>query len=134
MVLIERRQTRAGFLRNVVASLGLSEVKIESVNFPREYINCEPAIVTARAVEKADKVCKGVLHVMPVGATWLCQSGGPEKLLGTKFHVERRIEDTVIGSFAGQRFHVEPIEDEWTHTGLRRGSLHIVRPFANQEK
>ena len=134
LVLIERRQTRAGFLRNVVASLGLNEVTIQSVDFPREYVDCEPAIVTARAVEKAERVCKGILQILHEDSSWLCQSGGPEKLLGEKFHVERRDEGSVIGSCAGHRFHVEPVEDEWAHAGLRRGSLYIVRPYPDEKK
>ena len=81
-------------------------------------------IVTARAVERPEKVLLGARPFIEAGAVFLCQAGDPRKVAPKMFHVEPAIET----------FHVERWQDAWSDQGLRRGDLYIVRtaPFGKR--
>ena len=107
LVLVERSQRKAGFLRKVLGALDLKDTDIVQGTYP-EGMDLEGiGIVTARAVEQPQKVFRTILRQLPVGAVYFCQfAWGPQaKELG---------------------FHVEPIDDAWGHAGLRRGALYRI--------
>lgn len=120
VVMVERQTKRVGFLQKVVGALGLQNVSIAEVDFPRGFAPVRARWVTARAVEKPDKVTYSILEYLPEGAIWFNQMGHPGELLGERFHVE---PSTGIGSIRGRRFHVEPVQDAWSDANLRRGRL-----------
>jgi 16S rRNA (guanine(527)-N(7))-methyltransferase RsmG len=114
-ILVERSRKKAGFLENAVGELGLKgRMTIQECTFPNEMTLDEPLgwLITARAVEKPHKLWQGIRELVKNGAIFLCQ--WPE-----------------IPPEAQKMFHVEHIIDDWTQTGLRRGSLHIIRPHQN---
>ncbi|MFO7975795.1 MAG: RsmG family class I SAM-dependent methyltransferase [Candidatus Hydrogenedentota bacterium] len=109
--LVERSRKKAGFLENLRGKLGLkSRVTIEQGAFPDEITleNPEGWLITARAVDKPEKVWPGVREAVKKGAFFLCQwpDMPPE---------------------AESMFHVEQIIDDWTENDLRRGTLHLIR-------
>lgn len=108
VILVERSIKRIGFLRKVVAALRLEGITIVEGVFPAAVVRVTPDVITARAVEEPDRILKGVVPFVEAGAVFLCQSGDPRGKLPA-------------------RFHVEPVEDAWSRTGLRRGSLYLVR-------
>ena len=107
MVLVERAEKKVGFLRKAVGALGLRGVRICHGQFPQACRGQSPGAITARAVEKPDKLFKDILEFLPEDTVYLCQSGDPS---GRVPH----------------RFHVEHISDAWTNAGLRRADLHLV--------
>jgi 16S rRNA (guanine527-N7)-methyltransferase len=117
LVLVERSIKKVGFLRKACAALGLRDVEILAGEYPRVGGDVAAAVVTARAVDKPEKVVKTVLAGMEVGSVFLCQSGEPRVVAPSMFHVEP----------SGKRFHVEPICDAWSTAHLRRGELWSVR-------
>lgn len=106
--LVERSEKKSDFLRRLVGGLELEDVDVRFGEFPRESGDVRPSAMTARAVERAEKVRHAVYRFMPEGCTFLCQSRDPQ------------------GEVRGM-FHVEHIVDAWTRRGLRRGSLWLVR-------
>jgi 16S rRNA (guanine527-N7)-methyltransferase len=108
MTLVERSVKKVGFLRKVVAALGLQGVEIVHGEFPAAVQGRSAAVVTARAVEAPVKVHSALAAWMPVGAVFLCQAGPPV-------------------AFGEEMFHVEHWEDAWTAGGVRRGDLFLVR-------
>ena len=107
LVLVERSQRKAGFLRKVLGALDLGDTDIVQGRYP-EGMDLEGAgIVTARAVEQPQKVFRTILRQLPPRAVYLCQFswGSQAKELG---------------------FHVEPIQDAWSREGLRRGALYRI--------
>lgn len=106
--LVERSQKKSDFLRGVVRELALEKVEVRFGEFPHQAGNVRPAAITARAVEKAEKVRRAVYRFMPAGCTFLCQSSDPQ---GEVSHM----------------FHVEHVVDDWKRLGLRRGNLWLVR-------
>jgi 16S rRNA (guanine527-N7)-methyltransferase len=108
LTLMERSVKKIGFLRKVVAALGLQGVEIVHGEFPRMVQGRSAAVVTARAVEAPVKVQQALAAWMPVGGIFLCQSGCPT-------------------AFGREMFHVEHWEDGWTTNGARRGELFVVR-------
>ncbi len=108
VTLVERSERKVGFLRHVVAVLGLEDVEIIWGEFPRDAPESGVSAVTARAVEKPGKLARDLGLWLPEGANFLCQSGDPRPLLEGMFHVEH-------------------IRDTWTEAGLRRGELYRVR-------
>ena len=107
MTLVERSEKRSWFLRKVVGDLRLTDVDVRFGEFPSAVKDIEPSIITARAVEKPEQLLKQVRRFLPVDSVFLCQSGDPGD--------------------PNDMFHVEHIKDEWSSTGLRRGSLHAIR-------
>lgn len=108
VTLVERSERKIGFLRKAVAGLSLSDVQIIHGDFPACVHREEPDAITARAVEKPEKLIKQIARFMPTRCVFLCQAGDPTQKLP-------------------EGFHVEPVEDAWTRSGLRRGALHLVR-------
>ncbi len=106
-ILVERSEKKAAFLRQVAAILELEQVAVVLGEFPGVVKDRKVDIVTARAVERPEKVIKGIVPFIQGGAKYLCQSGNPS------------------GWLRGM-FHVEPIVDAWTEKGFRRGTLHLV--------
>jgi len=107
LMLVERVARKVGFIRKVIAALGLKDVTIRHEDFLWNCLARNPDVITARAVERADYMVRKILPGMAVGCSFLCQSGNPQSLVGTMFHVEH-------------------IDDEWRARGLRRGELYIV--------
>jgi len=101
MVMIERSTRKAGFLRKVLSAVELRGVEIVAESFPETVGRWKPDVMTARAVEKADRVMGAMLRLVSQGSVWLCQNNVPDS------------------SLAG--FHVEHVE------GGPRGELRVVR-------
>ncbi|HIJ73104.1 MAG TPA: hypothetical protein HPP83_03280 [Candidatus Hydrogenedentes bacterium] len=108
VTLVERSERKVGFLLSAAGAMGLDGVTVVHGNFPEGVSGLSPDAVTARAVEKPDKVGKAILAFLPGGSTFLCQSGAALKNLPPMFHVER-------------------IHDAWSRAGLRRGELFVVQ-------
>ena len=111
-VMVERSRKKAGFLQNAVSELGLStRVAVRQEDFPREGTLEGPKswVITARAVEKPERVWHGIQKLVEQGAVFLCQWAEVPKV-------------------ALETFHVEHIIDDWSKNGLRRGELHVIRP------
>ena len=107
LVLVERSQRKAGFLRKVLGALDLRDTDIVQGTYPEGMDLEGTSIVTARAVEQPRKVFRTILNQLPPRGVYLCQfAWGPQaKDLG---------------------FHVEPIDDAWNREGLRRGMLYRI--------
>jgi 16S rRNA (guanine527-N7)-methyltransferase len=108
VTLIERSVKKSGFLREAVAQLGLAGVTVITGEFPHAARDLNPTVITARAVERSEKVRKDILRYLKKGCVFLCQM--PQTL----------------GPFP-PTFHVEHILDNWSKEGIRRGTLDIVR-------
>lgn len=106
--LVERSLRKVGFLRKVVAALGLTDVTIIRGSFPEDCPVEAPAVITARAVDKPKALLEHILSAMPPGGLFLCQSGDPQPLLPSGFEAAR-------------------VQDWWDEKNLRRGTLHTVR-------
>jgi 16S rRNA G527 N7-methylase RsmG len=116
VVLAERSVKKIGFLRKVVGLLDLSGIEIRHGEFPVVVKDLMPGVITARAVEKSARVHLRLWKYMharrdTVRPVFLCQSGAlePKGMEG---------------------FHVEHVRDAWTHAGLRRGTLDLIREEA----
>ena len=108
-VLMERSGKKVSFLRKVMGSMKLKQVKLIHGTFPHELPEEVPHAITARAVERSDDVLAEILDIMPENCVFCCQSGDPKDKLDPSM------------------FHVEHWEDKWTTSGARRGSLYGVR-------
>lgn len=108
MTLVERSTKKVGFLRQVQGALGLTQLTILQGEFPMVLSRRDFASVTARAVERPERIIKGLVPFIEAGAVFLNQSGEPGLLR--------------------DMFHVEHIQDAWTDTGLRRGELYRIAP------
>lgn len=107
-VLVERSSKRAGFLRKVIASLGLKGISLVVGEFPAAVKGLHPTVITARAVEKPLRLIAGLMPLIQEGSVFLCQC------------------DKLAEQLSGM-FHVEHWEDDWTHAGIRRGNLYVVK-------
>ncbi len=119
LILLERSDKKAGFLRKVVAALGLRDVEIRQGEYPMVAGEAAADVITARAVERPKKVIEAILEGMQGKTCFLCQSGDPRELAPKVFHVER----------GEGRFHVERVDDLWKSEGIRRGEVFIVRRY-----
>ncbi|MCC6488768.1 MAG: class I SAM-dependent methyltransferase [Candidatus Hydrogenedentes bacterium] len=119
-VLVERSDRKAGFLRKAVAALGLTRAEVRSGEFPVVAKEVRADAITARAIERPEKVLPILGEWVKGGAVLLCQAGDPRNVAPKMFHVEH----------PAPMVHVEHFEDAWTQAGLRRGTLHIVRANA----
>ncbi len=109
LVLVERSQRKAGFLRKVLGALNVPDADVVQGMYP-EGMDLEGVrIVTARAVEQPRKVFQAILRQLPPTGVYLCQFN---------WGLEARSEG----------FHVEPIKDAWSREGLRRGALYRITP------
>ena len=105
VILVERSEKKLGFLRKVVGALDLKRVEFQCGEFSVGLLNQDADAITARAVEKPEKLVGVITRAIGPGTVFLSQSG-------------------VV---FGEGFEVERVEDAWTRAGLRRGSLGIVR-------
>lgn len=105
VILVERSEKKLGFLRKVVGALGLTGVDFQRGEFSAGMLKRGADAITARAVERPEKLVGVIGRAMGRGTVFLSQSG-------VAF---------------GEGFVVERVEDGWTRAGLRRGSLDIVR-------
>lgn len=106
-LLVERGMRKCGFLTKAIAELGLENVAVEQIGFPKVDHPGEALTLTARAVERAAELHKTLADWMQHGDQFLNQSGRSD-------------------SFDPTMFHVEQNKDAWTDSGLRRGSLSVV--------
>ncbi|MCL4219449.1 MAG: class I SAM-dependent methyltransferase [Candidatus Hydrogenedentes bacterium] len=104
--LVERSGKKCDFLRSVVSRLALTGVEVIEGDFPRVGGIVDANCVTARAVERPEKILQAVLKHLPEEVLFLCQMGG---------------------DVPSDMFHVEHVDDEWGRRGWRRGELRIVR-------
>lgn len=105
---IERSERKVGFLVKAVAELALTGVKVYHCDFPHLPERLKRGVVTARAVERPERVMRQVLGYLPVGGVFLCQS-------------------RVVAGLEAGKFHVEHVVDGWTGSGHRRGDLYRIR-------
>jgi 16S rRNA G527 N7-methylase RsmG len=105
--LVERSESKAGFLRLASGAMGLGEVAVDCGDFPRATGLDGASVVTARAVERGAVVVEAILKRLPAGSRYLCQN---------------QAGATADASL----FHVEQISDRWTEAGLRRGALFLI--------
>ena len=105
VTVVERSEKKLGFLRKVFGASGLKGVEFQHGEFSAGMLTRKVDAITARAVEKPEKLLGSIEKAMSPGTVFLSQSG-----LGL-----------------GEGFTVERVDDAWTQSGLRRGSLDIVR-------
>jgi 16S rRNA (guanine527-N7)-methyltransferase len=110
MTLVERSTKKVGFLRQVQGALGLTQLRILQGEFPMVLTRRDFASITARAVERPEKISKALVPFIQAGSVFLGQSGEPVPVLRDMFHVEH-------------------IQDPWTEAGLRRGDLYRIAPL-----
>lgn len=111
VTLIERNSKKVGFLRKVTAALKLDAMAIVHGEFPQIHVPLPeaPYWITARAVEKPDKLMARIAAMLPAESCFLCQFAAPARF------------------FPEPLFHVEPWEDDISRAGKNRGPLHIIR-------
>lgn len=107
ITMIERRSRKVAFLRKVVTELGLDSITIVQGSFPADAPDGEHNRITARAVERPEVLHKSMMGFMGDGSVFLCQS--PREL----------------STFAPGAVHL--VDDAFSASGLRRGSLRLVR-------
>jgi 16S rRNA G527 N7-methylase RsmG len=107
--LYERNEKKAGFLHKVFTALKRAGVQIATESFPPEELPTGPLIVTARGVERPEAVAPAIGRLLDAHSIYLCQS------------------DRSAQWFRAKGFHVEPIQDEASRKGWRRGQLHRIR-------
>jgi len=108
LTLIERDARKATFLTWVITALGMEGIRVLEGQFPDVAPDEAPCCVTARAVEKPEKILRSLRKYLSTETLYICQFRNPERVLGSMFHVEH-------------------VEDEWTRQGWRRGDLSLVR-------
>lgn len=107
MALVERSEKKAGFLQRMIGLLKLEHVRVLVGEFPRTGSVEAAKVVTARAVERPEKLQAAILARVPLGASFFSQNGLPLQA-------------------SAEMFHVEQVVDDWTQAGLRRGRLQII--------
>jgi 16S rRNA (guanine(527)-N(7))-methyltransferase RsmG len=112
LVMVERSAKKVGFLRKAFGVLGIEGVTLLHGEFPhilrqQAYDLPMPRVITARAVEKPDKMLQSICKYMGIDDVFLCQSREPAR-----------------GITAG--FHVEHVQDDWSQTALRRSELYRI--------
>jgi 16S rRNA (guanine527-N7)-methyltransferase len=105
--LVERGERKAEFLELVLRELRPAGVQVLCDQFPVHGGLLSPGAITARAVDKPQRLLRGLAREIAHGATFLCQN-------------------LVLAESLGELFHVEHIEDDWTRHGLRRGQFWII--------
>ncbi|MCK5863086.1 MAG: class I SAM-dependent methyltransferase [Candidatus Hydrogenedentes bacterium] len=105
--LVERSTRKVGFLHRVVTHLNFSNTEIIHGAFPDVIDKITASIITARAVERPEKIVSGILSRLPKNGAFLCQFAAGRWTIPKTFHVEH-------------------IDDSWTHAGLRRGNFSII--------
>mgnify|MGYP002619576949 CR=1 FL=1 len=105
--LVERSESKTGFLHNAMVAMELKQVTIDCGDFPRATGLDGAGVVTARAVERGAVVVEAIAKRLHGNARYLCQNEAGASL------------DPAL-------FHVEQIDDHWTQAGLRRGCLYLI--------
>lgn len=108
--LIERNTKKCTFLRKVCNRLGLKHVTIENRSFDAQEAHDTPRIFTSRAIEKPELVIPEILASLSPRDVYLCQS--------------ESIHD--ISPKSRPMFHVEPVRDAFSQSGIRRNELYRV--------
>lgn len=108
ITLIERNTRKIAFLEWAVNALGFQNMHILEGEFPARQPETKPRFITARAVEKPTRLLRILKNYLTPETIFICQFQNPGKILGPMFHVE-------------------PVEDEWSRRGWRRGHLSIVK-------
>lgn len=107
ILLVERKRRKATFLRKVIASLRLQCVELANVSFPTDVSLPQPAILTARAIERPDTFLNALAPTMDRESIFLRQTGlSPSPL--------------------PQGLQSNRVEDLFDSQGLRRGILFRV--------
>jgi len=106
LTIIERNVRKVGFLQKVTAAVNAGDVAIVHGSFPEVAMPTPPDIITARAVERPERVVPEILDWMPAGCAFLCQTTPPP------------VDPAV--------FHVEHIQDRWRREAWRRGELYAI--------
>jgi 16S rRNA (guanine527-N7)-methyltransferase len=104
VTLVERQGKRAGLLRKVLGACGLTNCRVVTGSFPGDVPLSGWGVVTARAVERPERLVDGISRVVSEGAVFVCQDGGGQVRWGDVFHVEH-------------------VEAGWRARGWRRGEL-----------
>ena len=100
---LERSERKCGFLLRVVAALGLDSVSVVTGRFPDDVpVHCFDS-VTARAVEKPDRVHAALRDWLEPGVSFWCQRSVPAVDFGEAFHVEQWPPLEVAGEAVGRR-------------------------------
>ena len=107
VALIERNMCKIAFLEWAINALGLQDIRVLEGEFPVRQPETRPRFVTARAVEKPERLLRILKNYLTPETIFICQFQNPGKILGPMFHVEH-------------------VEDEWSRRGWRRGHLSIV--------
>ncbi len=105
-VLMERSAKKAGLMIGLISELGLRNVSIVVGAFPQAECPVRPDVVTARAVERPERVHRAIGKLVEAGAVFLCQSDP--------------------AWWQKPMFHVEQINDRWTEAQLRRSILYKI--------
>jgi len=107
-ILIERSEKKMRLLQDMAKELGLENVAVVWGQYPEMGHELTPKVVTARAVERPERVRREILKHLRRAAVFLSQGADPTPL-------------------AGPMFHVEHLRDALLDAGLRRGGLYRVR-------
>lgn len=107
LTLVERSNKKSGFLHKLAAAIGAEDVRVIHACFPDIPPVATPDIITARAVERPQRLVPEILRWMPLRCVFLCQS---EPILPE----------------SPDMFHVEHIDDVWRRSGWRRGELYKI--------
>lgn len=108
VVLVERSEKKARFLSHVVQEMALSGIRVVCGEFPQAVSDFAPNFVTARAVEKPDRVHKSIARFLGADAVFFCQTA------------------ELMPAFA-KGYEVELIDDELGQKKVRRGTLRLIR-------
>ena len=108
--LIERNTKKCTFLHKACNRLDLNQVSIDNTSFTAMPKHPMPRIFTSRAIEKPELVLPEILASLSSEDVYLCQSESIHS----------------ISPAEQERFHVEPIDDEFSKSGLRRNKLYRI--------
>lgn len=107
VLLVERNERKAIFLRKVVAVLKLKNVNIVNASFPTDVEIPQPFVLTARAIEKPSVFVASLAQLMEDESCFLRQTGQ-------------------LASALPEGLRSSRIEDVFDHEGIRKGLLFRV--------
>jgi 16S rRNA G527 N7-methylase RsmG len=105
MLLIERSERKAEFLRLMVQRLSLVHASVVVCSYPHCEMPTGTTVFTARATEEPNAIDTAILKRLGIGDVYLAQR---QLQLGTRERIQR------------------PVEDEFDRLGLRRSRLFLV--------
>lgn len=110
LMLVERNERKAAFLRKLLASLNLKQAEVVNASYPLRKPLPQPFVLTARAIEKPHKFVESLLPEMGPNSAFLRQTG---------FKLGPLPRELVS----------EEIQDQFGTAGLRKGRLFkITKP------